>query len=178
MVNQPDRYQPLIPDREGDDEKDVFLFLGFASFLAQGLEAELVNIAVAVAMDEHKSFSNQEIDTMFDDHEMRTLGSLFSRVRTHLVLEADAERAIRLAVNERNRLAHHFFRQHSTHFLTSTGRRRMIDDLQSLARTLLDADKIATTLSDQLWTLRGVSWELRESLALKILNDAERRDHE
>lgn len=168
--------QPSIPEPEGDSEKEVFAFLGFAAFLAQELEAELINVAVALRAEEGPELSDQAIEQLFDTHEKRTLGTLLVGVRSRLTLSAGAETAIARAADERNRLIHRFFREHASHFLTPTGRGKMIEDLRSMARSFLEADTFLTDLSNELWALRGVTKAMREMIVQQQMAGADASD--
>jgi hypothetical protein len=176
MIRQDEHGQPIIPIATGDAEEDVFLFVGFVSFLAQGLEAELVNLAVVLRANGEEALGDDELDLLFDAHEKKTLGKLFLAIRARLALPEESEAAIVAAVEERNRLTHHFFRQHTEDFLGSVGRREMIEDLRTIGTCLLKADRCASDIGDQLWAMRGVTMAMRELAVKDMKRSAESRD--
>ncbi|MFZ0981192.1 MAG: hypothetical protein WAN23_17455, partial [Candidatus Acidiferrales bacterium] len=60
---------------------------------------------------------------------------------------ANLEDVLAKALDERNRLFHSFYRQHNFRRNSDEGRQRMLDDLESIHTTLLDAYKAVMLLS-------------------------------
>jgi len=168
--------QPIIPEPDGDDERELFTFVGFVSFLAQGLEAEVTNLAVGLRAIGGTGLSPQEYEDLFVQHERRTLGSIFVAVRAHITLPIETEYAVSDAIDARNRLVHHFFRIHAENFMSATGRREMIAELRTMARVILTADALCSDLTDQLWASLGVSEVVRAQMVADMAQRALDRD--
>ena len=154
----------------------MFAFIGFATFIAQRLEAELVSLVVALRANGDVALDEADVERLFTDHEERTMGQLVAAVRSLLAVSADEETCIALAVDERNRLAHRFFREHAEEFFTAAGRRAMIDNLRAICTALLSANGVVSWLSDQLWAMAGVSKAIRQMEVEALQANAEQRD--
>lgn len=176
MYIEPSNEQPQIPQPTGDDQKEVFAFIGFATYTAHRLEAELINLVVALRANGEVDLDEAEVDRLFMDHQRRTMGQLVGAVRTLLAVSADEETCIALAVEERNRLAHRFFREHAQEFFIPSGRRAMIDNLRAICTAILAAEEMVSWLSVQLWSMAGVNKAVRESEAEALKAKAEQRD--
>lgn len=168
--------QPVIPEPEGDDERETFTFVGFTSFIAQGFEAELLNLAVGLRATGSGIADGESIERDFEVHEKKTLGALFKAVRERIALSEDDEGQISAAVEARNRLTHRFFREHTENFLSGAGRREMIAELRVMSRTMLKADAVCSALTDQLWALLGVSAGMRQLAVEEMTTKAKIRD--
>lgn len=168
--------RPIVPEPEADDERETFTFVGFASFVAQGLEAELLNLVVGLRATGSGITDGESIERDFAIHEKKTLGALFRSVREHIALSEADEGLIASAVEARNRLMHRFFGEHTENFLSAAGRRDMIVELQEMSRAMMKADAVCSELTDQLWALLGVSAAMRQLAVEDMMTKATIRD--
>jgi len=76
-----------------------------------------------------------------------TLGQLIAKLKTKNQSIVNLEVVLEKALDERNRLFHSFYRQHNFRRNSDEGRQRMLDDLESIHKTLLDAYKAVMLLS-------------------------------
>jgi len=85
-----------------------------------------------------------ELLRQIDKH---TLGQLISKLESKDQSVANLEDVLARALDERNRLFHSFYRQHNFRQNSDEGRQRMLDDLESIHQTLLEAYKAVMLLS-------------------------------
>jgi hypothetical protein len=121
---------------------DVYWKFGYAADAAQLLETELGNALIAHGVVEENLVNqpnpNRAAD-MVRQIDKHTLGQLITKLKAKNQSIANLEEVLAKALDERNRLFHSFYRQHNFRRNSDEGRQRMLDDLQSLHKTLLDA---------------------------------------
>jgi hypothetical protein len=77
----------------------------------------------------------------------QTLGQLVKNTKRHTDALDKLEPMLSAALEERNRLSHHFYRQHNWRINTDAGRALMLDDLESIHNTLIKVYKLLNLLS-------------------------------
>jgi hypothetical protein len=129
---------------------DVYWKFGFAAEAAQLLETELGNALVEHGIVEENLFDqpnpNRAAD-LFRQTNRHTLGQLITKLRAKNQSIANLEGSLAKALDERNRLFHSFYRQYNLRRNSDGGRQRMLDDLEAIHNTLLDAYKAVLLLS-------------------------------
>ena len=70
-----------------------------------------------------------------------TTGQLFKKMKSHDKRLTDIETAVSKALHDRNLLFHHFFRKHNFRRNTPEGCQIMLDDLENMHKTILEAYK-------------------------------------
>jgi hypothetical protein len=128
---------------------DVYQKFGFVAEAAQLLETELGNLLLLHVGVEEKLISTPnptraaELYQKIDRH---TLGQLITKLKAKDKGIAKLEAELGTALDERNRLFHSFYRQHNFRRNSDEGRQLMLDDLESMHKTLLDAYKTVMLL--------------------------------
>jgi hypothetical protein len=129
---------------------DVYRKFGDASEAAQLLETELGNRLIEHGIVE-ENLANQRdphrAADLFREINKHTLGQLIAKLKTKNQSIANLEGVLAKALDERNRLFHSFYRQHNLRRNSDEGRQRMLDDLDAIHNTLLDAYKAVLLLS-------------------------------
>ena len=141
-----------LPD-DGSRQKETYARFGLAAYSAQVFEAGLINliaIATAYASRSGKPMTIEDVDALNDELFGHTSGRLVTLLAGIIPSEADHLDACRLAVSERNRLMHRFFREHAQDFLTPSGMQRMVDDADSVRILLEGADAETDAMSARL----------------------------
>jgi hypothetical protein len=130
---------------------DVYWKFGYAAEAAQLLETELGTILLILhgiveenLVDQPDPNRAAELFSKIDKH---TLGQLITKLKAKNQSIANLEDVLVKALDERNRLFHSFYRQHNFRRNSDDGRQRMLDDLESIHKTLLDAYKTVMLLS-------------------------------
>lgn len=129
---------------------DVYWKFGFATEAAQLLETELGNALIEHGIIEENLVNqpnpNRAAD-LFRQINRHTLGQLIAKLKAKNQSIANLEGVLAKALDERNRLFHSFYRQHNLRRNSDEGRLRMLDDLEAIHNTLLDAYKAVLLLS-------------------------------
>lgn len=115
-----------------DDEqtRDVYAHYGLAMYLAQIFEHGIVNALVILRLPEKEKYTRQDIDEFMEGRFQKTLGALLKHLKSEIVLPPDLESVLTEALNRRNYLAHHYFRERAEKFVTRNGRAEMLQELQ------------------------------------------------
>ena len=129
---------------------DVYWKFGFAAEAAQLLETELGNVLIEHGIVEENLVNqpnpNRAAD-LFRQINRHTLGQLITTLKHKNQSIANLECVLANALDERNRFFHSFYRQHNLRRNSDEGRQRMLDDLEAIHNTLLDAYKAVLRLS-------------------------------
>lgn len=75
-----------------------------------------------------------------DGRFQKTLGALIKHLKSEVTLPPDLESFLADALNRRNYLAHHYFRERAEQFVTRDGRAKMLDEIQNDQQLLANAD--------------------------------------
>jgi hypothetical protein len=129
---------------------DVYWKFGYAAEAAQLLETELGNVLIEHGVVE-ENLVNQPNPSraadLFRHMNKHTLGQLITKLEAKNQSIANLEDVLAKALDERNRLFHSFYREHNFRRNSDEGRQRMLDDLESIHKTLLDAYRAVMLLS-------------------------------
>jgi hypothetical protein len=129
---------------------EVYQKFGEVSEAAQLLETELGNMllfsgAVAAGLLETSDPARaREILTFVN---RQTLGQLLKSLNRSTDTLAELESVLLLALKERNRLSHSFYREHNFRRNSDEGRAVMLKDLEAIHVTIIDAYKAVMLLS-------------------------------
>ena len=128
---------------------DVYWKFGYAAEAAQLLETELGNVLAKHGVVEKNLVSPPDPNRaaeLFRQINKHTLRQLITKLKAVNQPIANLEDVLAKALDERNRLFHSFYRQHNFRRNSDEGRLRMLDDLESIHKTLLDAYKAVMLL--------------------------------
>jgi hypothetical protein len=129
---------------------DVYRKFGYAAEAAQLLETELGNMLIKHGVLEEDLINQLDPNRaaeLFRQIDKHTLGQLITKLKAKDQSVVNLEDMLGKALDERNRLFHSFYRQHNFRRNSDEGRQRMLDDLESVHKTLLDAYKAVMLLS-------------------------------
>ena len=129
---------------------DVFWKFGYASEAAQLLETELGTLLFQSGAIEQGLFENPDHDKAWQLYHVvnrKTLGQLIRSLGSTEYSLDDLEELMAKALSERNRLAHSFYRQHNNRRNSEEGCAIMLEDLESIHNSILDAYKAVMKLS-------------------------------
>lgn len=129
---------------------DVYWKFGYAAEAAQLLETELGTMLIIHGVIEENLLDHPDTNRaaeLFRQINKHTLGQLIIKLKAKNQSIANLEEVLAKALDERNRLFHSFYRQHNFRRNADEGRRRMLDDLESIHKMLLDAYKAVMLLS-------------------------------
>jgi len=162
-------------DRDGEEAREVYALAGLALYAANLLEHEIVNLLVGLSRMERlksgRTTTNltEEIDKVWDDNFRLTLGGLITRIKSAVPVSDDLKAGLEKTLEERNRLAHRFFREHDLNFVSAAGRRQMAEELTEMRELFCSTDKGLQPITSAIWRKSGISPELRDWLAERSL---------
>ena len=121
---------------------DVYSKFGDAAEAAQLLETELGNLLLSAAVEAHGFRRKQNkalARKILGDIDRKTLGQLIQALTKASQPDEKLQGTLMLALSERNRLNHLFYRQHNLRRNSEEGRMLMLADLQVIHEHLLEA---------------------------------------
>lgn len=133
-------------DQEEEHVKIVYAHFGLAVYLGQVLEHGVINALLVVDLAPRaRQIATKEtwgdlVDAFFADRFKETLGRLIRRLNQFSEVSPALESTLKEALNERNRLVHHFFRDHAENFMSEAGRNSMITELERSRELFHKAD--------------------------------------
>jgi hypothetical protein len=131
---------------------DVYRKYGEAAEAAQLLETDLGTMLLFFGVvDEGLISPTLDVDSkgaadVLQRINKQTLGQLLRNSKRHTDALDKLEPLLARALEERNRLAHSFYRQHNLRRNSDAGRAIMLQDLESIHATLLEAWKAVNLL--------------------------------
>jgi hypothetical protein len=142
---------------------EVYAKFGEVSEAAQLLETEIGTLLLASRVNNFVSLADDPTDNTLDspfvvdsdaarknldEINASTLGRLIIAFgKSHARPDQFDELGLSAALKERNRLAHHFYRQHNFRRNSDAGRAIMMQDLESMHDTILKAYKAVNLIS-------------------------------
>ena len=129
---------------------DVYRKFGETAEAAQLLDTELGTMLLTVLGGSEGLIANpnpKRAAEILDQINAQTLGQLLSRLKSQTTSLDDVEALLLRALDERNRLAHSFYRQHNLRRNSDQGRAIMMEDLKRIHDTVLNAYKTLMLLS-------------------------------
>jgi hypothetical protein len=159
-----------IPEPSDCGEKEVYAFFGLASYSAQVLEKGITIMVVAFRCKGLR-ITRSEFDTLYAEHNKKTFGQLLVRARKIISIPDDIDSLLEEALLKRNWLMHHYFADRAAQFMTETGRRQMLSELQSLIRIFMEADRATEPIYMPILQEFGVTEERIEILIRDMVKD-------
>lgn len=129
---------------------DVYRKFGEVSEAAQLLETELGNILIMIDAEQAGLLDKsdpEKASAIFESINKHTLGRLLKKLGRSVNEASTLDKLLTKALKARNRLSHSFYRQHNFRRNSSEGCDLMIDDLEAIHETLLDAYKAVLLLT-------------------------------
>lgn len=120
---------------------DVYAKFGDVAEAAQLLETELGNLLLSEAIEVHgfqKTQNKVLAKKILGEIDKKTLGQLIQALKKSQP-EPELQEVLALALSERNRLNHSFYRQHNLRRNSEQGRLLMLADLQVIHENILAA---------------------------------------
>ena len=131
---------------ENEHCKTVFARAGSALYHAQVLESSIEGLLVATGAVSGNIVSLAAYDEFEKKLRGYTLGRLLREFHRDATLNAKAEEIIDRALDRRNFLAHHFFKERAVEIMGREGRESMIDELVSYENLFVQANAIISVL--------------------------------
>ena len=160
------------------DLEDLYAKFGRAAEMAQVMELEAGNLALAyalIAFDVEDLTNDQKrfLKSLSEDVDRRTFGNLVSLLKKSMDIDQTIEVAIDSALEKRNYLTHRFFRAHNFAIHSAEGRATMADELSDLYDAFSFVHTILHGMTHTLNALFG-NPNISEEQAKKFLEEAKR----
>jgi hypothetical protein len=150
-------------DDEAYQIKQVFAVYGLAAYQAQVLERGLANV-LTLARTQVTEGTRDDFDVFLEEHLQATMGRLVKILGPHVVYGHVMLVRLREALDERNRIAHRFFREHELNFGSFTGREEMLAELLASAQLFEEVDASLRPVIDRCLAVVGMTPEQRISI--------------
>lgn len=158
---------PLGREDDLDDHdyqvREVYAQYGLASYLGQVMEKGVVNLLTLHANVESPNPTQQSFDVFFEKFAGYTLGRLIVDLEKAFPAEVETIAALRRALPIRNSLAHDFFWDRATHFMSFSGREEMLTEIVSMHEPFKSADVFVTALVRRVAEAGGITPEQFEA---------------
>lgn len=165
----------------GARQRETYARFGLAAYHAQVFENGIVNLIALAEMYAKRSgkpMTTEDVDALHAALYSYTAGRLVNRLAEVLPQQRDLIERYREAVRERNRLMHHFFRDHNEDFMTTLGMQRMVDDADAIRDVLESADRVTTSIIEGILVEMGVPKDSIQAEFDRLLAEARERDDE
>lgn len=166
----------MKPEDPPDDElvKEIFAHFGLSMYLAQVFETGLISILTAIETAASKEPTPKTFATLYQRHEMLTFGNLMRSLARHNIFPASLGADVRQLKEERDYLAHHFFRANDLNFMTVGGCQLMIEQLKERQGRFREIDLHVTEVQDQVFQrVLGIDADTFEQAVATTMNEME-----
>ena len=154
---------------EAEQIREVYAHAGLALYLAQCFEMSLQNFLIIHARLSDRSITLVELESYEEGVQRQTLGGLLREVRQRVSFDSSAETVIGDALQKRNLLAHHYFKERAVDFMSPDGRDRMISELEDFQSCFKFADAVASSIAQAAGKVLGITDEILEQEMKKLL---------
>jgi hypothetical protein len=156
------------------DQLEVYTQFGIAAELAQGLEVDAGNVALAylaVFVDTGKVTPDQTewFRSLMEDLNRKTLGQLLRSIKKLATYGDEVLETVDEALVKRNYLMHRFFPFHNFSLFSVEGRREMLAELDEIQKKFGVAHGMLTAIHDALHMLAGRSLEDQDRVRERLL---------
>lgn len=119
----------------------VLAYFGLAAYWGQVLENTLVQVLSLAARLTGEVALPTEIATLELANQKKTLGTLLRKLHLSITMPDTIEEVVDQALEQRNFLTHHFFRERDEDLKVPEGRVRMIEELRGIRETICQANE-------------------------------------
>lgn len=152
--------EPVIPEPEDSSVKEVFSYFGLCMYEAQVLEQELINLMVGLSARDKTILKMGDFDNLFHEAGSKTLGQLIYDLRSLVEFPADLDKSLIEAKDNRNFVAHDFFKEHSIEFGVNRGREAMIKELINYVEGFDNVVSQVEVITDKVFRKLGITEEI------------------
>ena len=153
--------------------KEVYAQAGLALYFAQCFEMALANFLFIYHRATNDRVTVEELLALESSNAKKTLGALLMKTKDLCSFDQDALDRLDQALEHRNRLSHHFFKDHGESFLSWSGREKMLEVLLEIQRSLQIADTLIEATNRAMSQAIGVTDEIIQQELAKIYATAE-----
>jgi hypothetical protein len=157
-------------DIESDRIKEVYAHFGLAMYFSQCLE-RTISMALATVFNlDLMRITREEFDSKLDSNFKKTLGSLLKEMQKTQLIDEEFESELLRVLDQRNWLAHHYFWDHATQFMSEDGQLAMIRELEEIATFFNEMDSKLMDLLKEWRRNKGISDEEVNKILDKMIS--------
>jgi len=168
--------QAEVPPVDNCCEKELFAFFGLVAYSAQVLEHSALNLALVLKLAKVGEIAKRDFYDIYENLTKHTFGRLITSAKKLIQISEDQERILKDAVDLRNHVTHHYFRERAEDFVSIAGQSEMKKEMQKFIARFKEADQLMTSLYQPLWNEYGVTEEYVDTQMEKLLSKAQERD--
>ena len=127
--------------------RDMFAQYGFAAYWGQRLENTLVQTLTFLARVINHATPPADLSSLELTAQKKTLGWLLRELRSKVNPAEPVEEMLDKALDQRNFLTHHFFRERQEETASAEGLVRMVKELHEIGELLAQANQVMTVLA-------------------------------
>lgn len=148
-----------------NDLQELYAQVGIASEIAQVLELEAGNLAlayIAMFVDPAKVTSEETevFRALIDDVNRKTLGAMFKHIRKMATIDKELLDIMDKALDKRNYLMHRYFRAHNFAIQSQAGRKAMHEDMNDIIKDLRRGLDVMSAMTNSVNHLAGNQGDL------------------
>lgn len=176
LCNQVTNLNVEIPEIDDCCEKETYAFFGLAAYWAQVLEHSALNLAIVLKLPVADQMSQEIFNDLYGCLTKQTFGQLLKASKNTLQLSESDEEYLIEALELRNILTHHYFREHAENLVSEVGRREIKRELQLIISKFKRTDAMLENLYVPLWEKYGVTEEFISEYLEQLRVKTEERD--
>jgi len=152
--------KPIIPPPEDSSVKEVFSYYGLCMYNAQILEQELINLTVGLVAIDATVLSKGDFDKFFNEAGSKTIGQLIFDLKKRIKFSMEIKESLIKAKDDRNFVAHDFFKSHDINFGANLGREKMIKELIFYTSEFINVTSQVEVITDKVFRKLGITEEI------------------
>ena len=163
----------------GEHSKEVYAYFGLALYRAQCVEQSIIQLLIFgdfFPTEVPKFKSRIEWETRYDAFETkllsRTMGQLLKILKKHNIVDVAFNTQLELALKRRNYLAHSYFVEHAQDFISFSGRKAMIQELEKDIELFDNVEDFLNPITMKFASDYGLSEEKFNNYFDELLNNA------
>jgi hypothetical protein len=159
-------------DENADLNRETFALYGLAMYHAQCVEKSLAILVSSVFNKEfHNSNANKREEIQKEEF-AKTMGRLLNRLKTQITIPPNLEKTLVDSLKKRNWLAHEYFWEKNLQMHTTTGKKKMIEELEGMSDFFSKLDAHLTKISENAMKKMGVSEKEIDERVKQLIQNA------
>ncbi|MBS0236483.1 MAG: hypothetical protein JSS50_04000 [Proteobacteria bacterium] len=167
---------------ESEDAKEIYAHFGRAMYFTNCLEHSIVNALCLLSLLPNREVysSRKEWENLIDHHYeesfKKCFGALKNQLKSHpdpfpslLAIIPDLEKC----VEERNFLAHRFYREYAQHWFSTKGRKEMVKKLEAASELFNTTDEKLEDALKPITEKYGITEEILQKYYSEMQEEAE-----
>ena len=163
----------------GSDEeqiKEVYARYGVALYHAQCIERSIAMLLASAYGPGPTKITKSQYDDLLGSHFQKTLGSLLNNLRKSASFPPEFDERLSETLRRRNWLTHHYFWDRAADFISQTGRRRMLSELEDATALFTSIDEVLEGICNEWGQKHGATPERMQEQLSRLMREATEED--